>query len=53
MMSMIHLCMVMQLEIRPGEYVEKPPVPPPVLLALVSDNLMEVMRCSVGDLFVS
>jgi hypothetical protein len=37
----------------PGEHVEKPPVLPPVLLALMSDNLMEVLCCSVGDLFVS
>jgi hypothetical protein len=52
-MTMLHLCMVMQLEICLGKHVEKPPVPPPVLLALVSDDLMEVVRCGVGDSFVS
>jgi hypothetical protein len=53
MMTMQHLCVVTQLEIRPGEHVEKPPVPPPVLLALVSDDLTEAVRCGVEDLFVS
>jgi hypothetical protein len=52
-MRMLHLCMVTQLEICLGEHVEKPPVPPPVLLALVSDDLMEAVRCSTGDSFVS
>jgi hypothetical protein len=52
-MTTLYLCVVMQLEIRPGEHAEKPPVSPPVLLALASDDLTEVMRCSVGDLFVS
>jgi hypothetical protein len=52
-MTMLHLCMVTQLEICPGKHVEKLPVPPPVLLALVSDDLTEVVRCCMGDSFVS
>ncbi len=52
-MTMLHLCVVTQLEMRPGEHVEKPPVPLPVLLVLVSDNLAEVVHCGMGDSFVS
>jgi hypothetical protein len=52
-MTTLHLCMVTQLEICLGKHVEKPPVPPPVLLALVSDNLMEVVHCSMENSFVS
>jgi hypothetical protein len=52
-MTTLHLCRVTQLEICPGKHVEKPPVPLPVLLALVLDDLMEVVRCGMGDSFVS
>ncbi len=52
-MTMLHLCVVTHLEMHPGEHVEKPPVPPATLLGLVSDDLPEVVRCDVGDSFVS
>jgi hypothetical protein len=52
-MATLHFCVVTQLEIRPGKHVEKPPVLQPVLLVLVSDDLMEVVRCGMGDSFVS
>ena len=53
MMRTLHVCVVAHLEMRPGYHFEKPPVPRPVLLALVSDDLIEVMCCSVEDSFVS
>jgi hypothetical protein len=52
-MTMLHLCVMTQLEISLVEHVEKLPVPPPVLLALVSDDLTEVVHCGARDSFVS
>jgi hypothetical protein len=52
-MRTLHLCVVMQLEMRLGKHVEKPPVPPPVLLALVSDDMIKIVHCGVEDSFVS
>jgi hypothetical protein len=49
MMRTLQLCMGIQLAVLPGLHVEKLPVP----LALVPDNLMEILRCGEEDLLVS